>query len=251
MKFRPRGLLCLACYILAGPMILAEEPQTEGWLRDLGNDAFKSREAAESALHTWAGQQPDKAQQLFLKQVQQSPDPEVRMRCRSLLKDIVLMDFRKQGEGFVGIQMFIQRLDGATPKFGIRVTVVTPDTPATRAGIQAGDVVLELEGEGWTDEAAMQRFTDVIRKHHPGERVKMKIRRGAQEIDIEVELARRPEILNNNNGMMFFGDGEFDPSRLQAQAEEKYFKEWLSQRKVGASPDPQPEPPHPEKNSPR
>ena len=230
-------------------MLLAEEAQPTDLLRDLGDDAFKTRQAAEAGLRAWATQQPDQAQPLFLKQVQQSLDPEVRMRCRSLLKDIVMLEFRKQCEGFVGIQMFIQPLDGATVRFGVRVTGVTRDTPAQRAGIQAGDVILELEGEGWTDENAMQSFSDVIRKHHPGERVKMKVQRGAQDLDIEVELARRPEILNANNGMFFLGEVEFDPSRLQAQAEEKFFKEWLSQRKEAANPQSQSEPPRPE-NSP-
>ena len=74
------------------------------------------------------------------------------------------------------------------------VEIIAPfrDSPAANAGIQAGDVILEVDGEatdGWTDQEAVQRIrglsgTDVILKvqHPDGEIATVTIVRGEIEI---------------------------------------------------------------------
>ena len=227
-------------WFFGGIMAMEAGPGMER-LRDLAADDFRTRETAESDLRAWAEKEPDAARNLFEQHMNHSPDPEMRMRCRSLLKHVVLLEYRKQGEGYVGIQMREEQLGAdAGGGFGIRVIAVVADTPAAKAGLKVGDLILRFQGQGWAQADAMFRFGEQIRKHKPGDKVKVKVRRAAEDLEIEVELARRPDLLAENGGFLLggFGLGEeqADLSKLQAQSEEKYFRKWLAARKQAPEP---------------
>jgi len=214
--------------------VLAADPAPSERIHDLASEVFKTREAAEQSLRDWAVQEPKAAEELFGREMDAALDPELQMRCRNLLKQVVLMAYRKQGEGYIGIQMREEPLAAGNGAFGIRVLIVMPDAPAAKIGMQAGDLVLAFEGKGWDEPDAMLRFGEEIRKHRPGQKVKLKVRRGAEDKDVELELARRPDLLANNGLLLGgFGANDIDLAKLQAQSEEKYFQEWLTARKQG------------------
>lgn len=61
------------------------------------------------------------------------------------------------------------------------------DSAAERAGLQSNDVIIQIGKE------TVRRFTDLqqeVRKYRPGTKVIVKVRRGIEEIDFEVELGR-------------------------------------------------------------
>ncbi len=224
-------LFCLL-WLCGVSVLTANPPPPAESLRDLASDVFKTREDAEQALRTWAEKDPKAAEELFASQMEKAGDPEVRTRCRSLLKHVVLIGYRKDGEGYIGIQMREEPLAGADGGFGIRVLIVMPDTPAAKAGLQAGDLILAFEGKSWGEPDAMLRFGEAIRKHKPGHKVKLKVRRGNEDKDFELELARRPDLLLQNGIFLGgFGGNDVDVAKLQAEAEEKYFQDWLAARK--------------------
>ena len=66
---------------------------------------------------------------------------------------------------------------------------VTPDSPAAKAGIQAEDIILELNGKKVDREHPL---SDLISQFGVGDTVTLKIQRGAQEMTISVTLAKRP-----------------------------------------------------------
>jgi putative serine protease PepD len=75
---------------------------------------------------------------------------------------------------------------------GAQVAEATADGPAARAGIAAGDVVTEVDGE------QVQSPDDVaqaIEDNQPGDRVSVTVQRGGSEQQIEVTLGQRPEQL--------------------------------------------------------
>jgi len=67
---------------------------------------------------------------------------------------------------------------------------VTPDSPADKAGLKEGDVVLELNGEKISAENTLIK---IISKYNPGDEVTLKIMRGEEEIDLALTLDERTE----------------------------------------------------------
>jgi M6 family metalloprotease-like protein len=69
---------------------------------------------------------------------------------------------------------------------GIRLTGVTTNLPAHRAGLRAGDVLLKLDDTPLTTAAS---FTDALAAREAGETVQVTFRRGDEEKTVPVKLA--------------------------------------------------------------
>jgi putative serine protease PepD len=80
----------------------------------------------------------------------------------------------------------------AAPNGGAQVGEATPGGPAARAGIQAGDVVTEVDGEPVQDP---EDVAQAIEDNKPGDRVEVKVQRGGSEQTVQVTLGQRPEQL--------------------------------------------------------
>lgn len=97
----------------------------------------------------------------------------------------------KVARGRLGIA--VQSLDQAlaqsfsldSPR-GALVSRVEPDTPAARAGLEPGDVILAVDDEAIDDSAALSRL---IAGRKPGERVKLELLRKGETRRIDVSLA--------------------------------------------------------------
>lgn len=71
---------------------------------------------------------------------------------------------------------------------GVRLTGVMAGSPAEGAGLKAGDV---LTGIGADTVASLVDFQNALVKHHPGDRVDVRVRRGDQTLTLPVTLGRR------------------------------------------------------------
>ena len=76
---------------------------------------------------------------------------------------------------------------------GLRVQGVTPDSPADRGGLKAGDVVVELAGRPVTD---LYSYTDALYAHKPGDVVTVVVQRAAagappERVTLSVTLGQR------------------------------------------------------------
>jgi serine protease Do len=80
--------------------------------------------------------------------------------------------------------------DQDRPGPGALVSEVVPDTAAAKAGLRKGDVVLAVDGVA-VPHAFGLRFE--IGRRRAGDKVKLKVARDGQEIEIEAELDRRPQ----------------------------------------------------------
>jgi S1-C subfamily serine protease len=91
---------------------------------------------------------------------------------------------------------------------GIVVREVAPDSPAAKAELKQGDVILKLNGESVKDAEA---FVRSIAAKKPGEKVAVLIRRDGKEQTINATLAQRP-----GSQLLPAAPGEFP--RLQREA---------------------------------
>jgi hypothetical protein len=73
---------------------------------------------------------------------------------------------------------------------GVRLTGVSPGSPAERAGLRAGDVIVEFGGMTIGD---LYQFTDALQAHQPGDTVRVVVRRDGAPHAVTAVLGRRGE----------------------------------------------------------
>ncbi|MFL5931336.1 MAG: S1C family serine protease [Gaiellaceae bacterium] len=72
---------------------------------------------------------------------------------------------------------------------GVSLSAVLAGEPGQKAGLQAGDDVLEADGKKIESASDIQRAVDA---HKPGDKLVLKVRRGGDERTVTVTLATRP-----------------------------------------------------------
>jgi Peptidase family M28/PDZ domain/Peptidase family M1 domain len=82
---------------------------------------------------------------------------------------------------------------GTMPDFafsgpGVRVAGVTPGSPAEKAGVKEGDVLLKVDGK---DVANLQGFAGILRGLTPGQTVEVILSRGGSDQTLEVTVVER------------------------------------------------------------
>jgi len=108
-----------------------------------------------------------------------------------------LVQLKEKGKvtrGWLGVQ--IQQWEpGMAEKFGLKeergalVGAVIPGEPAEKAGIQKGDVILEVEGHKIKD---TKDLLNTVARLQPGQKVKVVVWRDGREKVFVVELGERP-----------------------------------------------------------
>jgi 2-alkenal reductase len=72
---------------------------------------------------------------------------------------------------------------------GVYVAKVTPGSPAAEAGLQHGDIIVEIDGEPIDQNHPLEEF---LFEHQPGDTVELTVQRGQEQQKLEVELSERP-----------------------------------------------------------
>jgi len=77
---------------------------------------------------------------------------------------------------------------GATDVSGVRLTGVRAESPAEKAGIKAGDVIVEFAGKPIKD---LYAYTDALYAQKPGDLVDVVVLRGTERLTLKVTLGKR------------------------------------------------------------
>jgi S1-C subfamily serine protease len=99
--------------------------------------------------------------------------------------------------GFIGVQgqeitpdlAESFKLPGAS---GVLIAGVEPQGPADRAGVKPGDVLVAVGGKPVADPQAMLNAVAALR---PGAKVPLALKRQGKDVQVDVEIARRPSSL--------------------------------------------------------
>ena len=114
---------------------------------------------------------------------------------------------KKKGEGKGWLGVYIQDIDedameawDLDTEDGVIVSDVVEDSPAEKAGLESGDVILKFNGKTATSSS---RLTRMIRKLKPDTEVKVDIIRGGENKELTVTLGEREE------DWAFLGEGDW------------------------------------------
>ncbi|HEU4643740.1 MAG TPA: M28 family peptidase [Gemmatimonadaceae bacterium] len=77
---------------------------------------------------------------------------------------------------------------GAADVVGVRLAGVTPGSPADKAGVKKGDIVVEFGGVPVKD---LYQYTDALRAHKPGDVVRVVVERAGSRLTFTATLGRR------------------------------------------------------------
>ena len=112
--------------------------------------------------------------------------------ARQVMNDLI--SYGRVKRGWLGV--YIQPLTkefaeayGVDQENGAVISDVMPDTPADKAGLQRGDVVVEIDGDKVKNS---QEFVAGIRKHLAGDRITLRVIRQKKAMNVDVTLVEMP-----------------------------------------------------------
>ena len=193
----------------------------------LGAEEFSVRETAQKDLLAWAREHGDPAMEELFRQSRKAGDPEVRQRCLDVLHEMVMDEYMKGGQGYLGISMQdeLAKVPGdEKPRNAIRLAIVIQDSAAQKGGLQANDLIIGLNGEALRDSPASGPFTTKIRAMKPGTVVTLQYLRNGAVHECKVKLNRRPAAADNPIAAQ-------DADTLEKIAKDDFFHQWMEKRK--------------------
>ncbi|MGH7224076.1 MAG: PDZ domain-containing protein, partial [Gemmataceae bacterium] len=99
-----------------------------------------------------------------------------------------IVDCAKIGMGTPPSQIYLG-VAGENVTGGAKLTQITPDSPATKAGLKVGDIIKALNKKPISK---YEELAEQIRAHKVGDKLTLTIQRGKETRDIVVTLGRRP-----------------------------------------------------------
>lgn len=216
------------------------KPDPGDLVKALASEEFREREEAQSQLAVWASANPERAMKLLYFEYETASEPEVRLRVRDTLRRLVVEDHqRNHGEGYVGIRMMELNVaipGDDQPRSGIQVVEVVADSPAAKAGLELGDIIVSLEGQRWSGPGTPDAFSSVVRKFKPRDKVKLEFLRHGELKKVEVELGLRPLGMPDAAPQLFLQNGMVvpapDPGDSEEKAREDIFRTWLREKRA-------------------
>lgn len=165
-------------------------------LKQLNSENFKERTAAQGELEKWAKKANKSQVEELLQYSEDTDSPEVRDRLRDVIKNNAYLSVPNT-RGFMGIQM--QPFNG-----GVMISRVEANQPADKAGLKAGDLITELDGNDLSKmnnglEDAMDFLRDYVKDKKEGEKLELKIQRGENTLEKELKLGNYDTYMENLN----------------------------------------------------
>ncbi len=78
--------------------------------------------------------------------------------------------------------------DFAHPGPGVRIDSVLPGSPAEKAGLAGGDLLVKIDGREIAD---LRAYAEVLRAHAPGDTIAIEVERGGERVQVSATLVER------------------------------------------------------------
>lgn len=224
---------------------VGEELPSLGGLR---SENFTERQQAATSIVEWANEDNtgERADLLFEKYLS-SQEPEEYRRLTKILLEVHLQhkvdSIPQNGPGFIGIDMsqqvrlrFQQRFEQAPlpqqfpdPSRGVHISKVIPNTPAERAGLKAGDIIVAIDGVSIAGAEPPERLKEIVSKKSPGSKILLSVEREEERLEIEVTLMNGKAVPQEP---AFMDEPRIDPEVVNRLLKEDYLR-WLKIQRAG------------------
>jgi hypothetical protein len=229
------GMAALALPAIA----LGQEANLRKWVDSLSSEDFRERVESRDKLLDWGRKNPARAMDLLYAEQTAATDVEARILLREALRELVVDDHQKNhGEGYVGVRMLELNVavpGDQVPRTGVQVIGIEPDSPADRAGLLVGDVIVSLDGLRWSGPGATDAFTHAIRKHKPRETVKLGVLRNGELNEVALALGIRPLGALERQDLLWANGMPPSiprPAEVEEKARETIFRNWLERKRT-------------------
>jgi len=123
---------------------------------------------------------------------------------------------KSSDHGYLGVYMQdlsrdVRRGLDLDVKKGVLISGVVEDSPAEKAGIEDGDVIVKFDGKAVTDS---DDLGELVRDAEPGAKVKIELIRDGDTKTITLSLGEQPEDFGRVWNDLDFGDFDFDMGDL-------------------------------------
>ena len=115
-------------------------------------------------------------------------DGKDKVKVRKVYAPTYVISDDRDTRGFLGVQV---EEEVELESGGARIDHVVPDSPADRAGLEDGDVIVELDGSTIRGPGGL---TQALGKTEPGDRVKVEVVRDGRRETVTAELGERPRM---------------------------------------------------------
>jgi hypothetical protein len=198
-------------------------------VRQLGSPDYEAREAADEQLRSIGMSAVDALAGAY----RETDDFEIRIRIQRIVEQIFFWDRVLGRNAFMGIQHSVYRRsdrDDRVPagQAAFEIRQVIPNTAAERSGLQAGDVILSVDGKTLPEGSDARDFADLIRLKLPGTPVVVELYRGEQHIVKEITLGYR--------GLRHYGTAAPQELNDQLEGAVQEFPGWWAARFGSALP---------------
>ncbi len=99
-----------------------------------------------------------------------------------------VIDTDKSGTGTVSNTYFGAVMDNVAEGGGVKLTDVTADAPAAKAGLKAGDVIVKVDDTVVKDSDG---FVDYFQGKKPGDKIAVTVKRDGKDVKVDVTLGTR------------------------------------------------------------
>jgi S1-C subfamily serine protease len=205
---KPRYLIAmLLALVVAAPVLgVAQErdQEREERVREAEQRLEEARGALEDAIRQIRGEQDEARRSLerAMRQLRQAQGQLLRDGFRDRMREFVVLPDDEGARALVRVfgddrprmgVILESEDDAAIDSIGARIQAVTPAGPADEAGIEAGDIVLRVDGEplgrrGRRGERPGVKLARLVREHDEGDTLRVEYRRGNETRSATVAL---------------------------------------------------------------
>lgn len=158
----------------------------------LADESFAVRQRSTAELVKQGHGDAEVVQALCLEHFLKDPDPEVRIRCGKVLRELLA-----ESVGFIGIRHQTRAYfdEEGEMRQGVEVVEVLPGEAADKSGLKVGDIIVRVDGRQLGGESAAGDFSRSIRLLGAGKQVAIQIEREGELREIALVTGAAPEEL--------------------------------------------------------